>query len=503
MNFPEILPRDEHNEELQSNVHPRDWTNPEPKSRYDLVVIGAGTAGLICASGAAALGADVALIERRWMGGDCLNVGCVPSKAILRSAHAAGEVRRAARFGVKVTGEVEVEFAAVMERMRELRSRISKVDSTARYRDELGVDVFLGDAAFSGNDSVTVDGKVLKFKKAVIATGGRPIEAPIPGLAEAGYLTNESVFSLTELPKRLLVVGGGPIGCELAQAFRGFGSEVTLVEMAPQFLGREDADAARILLETFTRQGIDVRLETTVSKVEIEGGQRRVTLERGAESDTLAVDAILLGIGRRPNIEGLGLEKVGVETDRAGVVVDDRFRTTNKKIFAAGDICFPYKFTHAAEFCARAVVQNALFFGRKGVARQGIPWVTYTAPEIAHVGYYEHEAREQGLEVDTYTHEFADVDRAIAEGEEEGFVKIHVEKGTDKIVGATIVARNAGDMISEVSVAMSAGVGLGKLATVIHPYPTQADAIRQCANAYVRTRLTPLAARLLKFIAKL
>ncbi len=262
-----ILPRDEFNETLIRNVHPEDWKNPEPTGKYDLVAIGAGTAGLISAAGAAGLGAKAALIERGHLGGDCLNVGCVPSKSLLRSAHVAAEVRDAGRFGVRVEGEVDVDFAAVMRRMREVRAGISKVDSAERYSGELGVDVFLGDARFTSPTTVEVGGVTLRFKKAVVATGARPFVPPIPGLAEAGYLTNETVFDLTELPRRLLVLGGGPIGCELSQAFRRFGAEVTLVEMTPQFLSREDPDAAQILRNSFERDGVDVRLETTATKV--------------------------------------------------------------------------------------------------------------------------------------------------------------------------------------------------------------------------------------------
>jgi pyruvate/2-oxoglutarate dehydrogenase complex dihydrolipoamide dehydrogenase (E3) component len=488
---PEVQPRDEFNQALVGHVHPRDWRNPEPAGRYNLVVIGAGTAGLVTAAGAAGLGARVALVERHLMGGDCLNVGCVPSKSLLRSAHLAGELREAKQFGVELPGAVRVDFARVMERMREVRSRIAPNDSARRFRDELGVDVFLGEARFVAGDVVEVDGRRLHFARAVIATGARPVVPPIEGLAEAGYLTNETLFELTELPRRLLVLGGGPIGCEMAQAFRRFGSEVVLVEMARQFLTREDPDAAGLLLESFQREGIEVRLETRLSRVERVNGQKRVTLECGDKVETLPADAILVGAGRAPNVEGLGLEQAGVKFDRFGVEVDDRLRTSNYRIFAAGDVCMAHKFTHAADFAARAVIQNALFFGRKKLSALTIPWCTYTAPEIAHVGLYEREARDRGIELDTYLRRFSEVDRAIAEGEERGFVKIHVKRGGDRIVGATIVARHAGEMISEVSVAMAAGLGLGALASVIHPYPTQAESIRQLGDAYNRSRLTP------------
>ena len=488
-----MLPDEEFDRQLLDRVHPADWRNPVPAGRYNLVVIGAGTAGLVTAAGAAGLGARVALVERDNLGGDCLNVGCIPSKALLRSAHALAEVRDAGRLGIRVDGDVRVDFAAVMKRMREVRARISPNDSAHRFQHDLGVDVFLGSARFAGSDRIEVDGQSLQFKKAVIATGARAFVPPIPGLEETGYLTNESVFDLRELPSRLLVLGGGPIGCELAQAFRRFGSRVTIVEMAGQFLGREDPDAARILFDSFQRDGIDVRLETQLTRVETGAdGRRQAILSHSEKAEVVEFDEILVGVGRSPNVQGLDLERVGVEYDpQRGVHVDDRLRTTHPKIYAAGDICMQHKFTHAADFAARAVIQNALFFGRKKLSALTIPWCTYTQPEIAHVGLYERDAAARGIEIDTFVREFAEVDRAIAEGQDEGFVKIHVERGKDRIVGATIVAPNAGDLISEVSVAMAAGLGLGKLSAVIHPYPTQAEAIRQVGDAYNRTRLTP------------
>ena len=497
MAAPLIEPQDEYNQALVANVHPPDWKNPEPSGRYNLVVIGAGTAGLVTAAGAAGLGAKVALVERHLMGGDCLNVGCVPSKILLRSAHLAAEIRDAHEFGLRVPEGAHVDFGAVMERMRKLRSRISAVDSAQRFKD-LGVDVFIGDAHFSGPDTVEVGGARLRFKKAVIASGGRPVAPPIPGLEEAGYYTNESIFSLTELPRRLLVVGGGPIGCELAQAFRRFGSEVSLLEQAPQFLTREDPDAARIVFEAFGRDGVDVRLGTALTRVEKRGEQIHAVLQRGDQRETLAVDAILVAVGRAPNIEGLGLDAVGVQSERSGIVVNDQLQTTNKAIYAAGDVCMQYKFTHAADFAARAVIQNTLFFGRKKLSSLTVPWCTYTDPEIAHVGLYPRQAQEQGIPIDTYTRELSEVDRAIAEGQDTGFVKIPTKKGKGELVGATIVAANAGDMISEISVAMAAKMGLGALSKVIHPYPTQAEAIRQAAQAYVRTTLTPTVASLFR-----
>lgn len=496
----EVTPRDEHNQRLVAHVHPPDWINPEPAGRYNFVVIGAGTAGLVAAAGAAGLGAKVALVERHLMGGDCLNVGCVPSKTLIRSARALADVREAGRFGVSVPDGARVEFSAVMERVRRIRAQISPHDSARRFRDEYGVDVFLGDARFTGRDTVQVGDATLRFARAVIATGARPVVPPVPGLMEAGFHTNETIFNLTELPARMAFLGGGPIGCELAQTFARFGSRVTIIEQERQFLPREDADAVAILRAALQRDGVELRLETTLKRVEAKASTKVLHLETDGRAVTLEVDAILVGVGRAPNVEGLGLEAAGVRYGRHGVQVDDFLRTSNGRIFAAGDVCSAYKFTHAADFMARTVIQNAFFAfaGKKRASRLTIPWCTYTDPEIAHVGLYERDAAAKGIEVQTFAVAMADVDRAIAEGEDEGFVKVHVKKATDEIVGATIVARHAGDMISELTTAMIGKVGLGTLASVIHPYPTQAEAIRKVGDAYNRTRLTPGRAKLLK-----
>lgn len=496
-NNPQVMPYDAYNITLVSNVRPEDWVNPEPAPRYNFVVIGAGTAGLVAAAGAAGLGARVALVERHLLGGDCLNVGCVPSKCLIRSSRAFADVQGAEDFGIKIPEGVQVDFEKVMERMRKLRSRISVHDSVKRFQS-LGVDVFLGEGHFTGPEAIEVEGKVLRFKKAVIATGARAVVPPVPGLSEAGFLTNETVFSLTGRPDRLAVLGAGPLGCELAQAFQRLGSQVTIIEQAPQFLTREDPDAARILADAFGKEGIDVRLNTTVDRVSLSGKEKVVHLMSDGRKAIATVDDILVGAGRAPNVEGLNLEAAGVAYDpRKGVEVNDRLQTTNPNIYAAGDICLAHKFTHTADATARIVIQNALFMGRKKLSSLIIPWCTYTDPEIAHVGMYEKEAGAKGIAVDTFVKPFSEVDRAITDGEEEGFVKVHVKKGTDQILGATIVARHAGEMISEITLAMVGGIGLSRMANVIHPYPTQAEAIRQAGDLYNKTRLTPLVKNLM------
>jgi len=488
--FPQVQPFDAYNQTLLQNAHPFDWVNPEPAGTYNMIVIGAGTAGLVTAAGTAGLGGKVALIERDLMGGDCLNVGCVPSKALIRAARAAADVRDAGRYGVRVSHGYTVDVPSIMERMRRLRSGISKHDSVKRF-SELGVDVFIGSAKFVGSDRVEVDGKTLKFSRACIATGARAVELPIPGLAEAGYLTNETVFSLTELPQRLGVIGAGPIGCEMSQTFARFGSDVMLIEAMHGIMPKEDRRAAEIVENSMTRDGI--KLRCCGKNLEVrkqDDGIHLIVDSHGTHYDEV-VDQVMLGVGRAPNIEGLDLEAAGVEYAKTGVKVNDNLQTSNSRIYAAGDICFPYNFTHTADATARIVIQNALFFGRSKSSVLTIPWCTYTDPEVAHVGLYPQEAEEKGIAVDTITIDMNSVDRAILEGDGDGFLDVYVKKGTDKIVGATLVSRHAGDMISEITLAMVSGTGLGTIAKTIHPYPTQAEAIKKAGDAFNRTRLTP------------
>ncbi|MCC5616851.1 mercuric reductase [Nostoc sp. CHAB 5836] len=505
-----VRPMDEYNQKLVSYVHPPNWLNPQPADVYDLVVIGAGTAGLVVAAGAAGLdlGLKVALIEKHLMGGDCLNVGCVPSKTIIRSARVVGEIWDAQNLGVNIPQHnIDVDFPKVMARMRRIRADISHNDSAARF-SSLGVDVFLGSGRFASQNTVEVGDKTLRFKKAVIATGARAAQPSIPGIEKAGYLTNETVFSLIQRPERLAVIGGGPIGCELAQALGRLGSEVVLFHSGSHLLNKEDTEAAKILQKVLINEGIRVVLDSKLEEVVTVTEGKRLYFSSNGHRDSVTVDEILVGAGRSPNVEALNLESVGVEYDKhQGVKVNDYLQTTNPKIYAAGDICMNWKFTHAADAAARIVIKNMLFspfgLGRSKLSSLVMPWVTYTDPEIAHVGFSEDEAQKLGIEVTTIKIPFSSVDRAIADGEESGFLKIHHKKGSDQIIGATIVASHAGEMISVVTTAMVNKIGLSKLSSVIHPYPTQAEAIKKAADAYRRTLLTSNTKKLLGFLTKL
>jgi pyruvate/2-oxoglutarate dehydrogenase complex dihydrolipoamide dehydrogenase (E3) component len=477
---------------LQQNIHPPDWRNPEAIDRYNLVIVGAGPAGMLTALSAARVGAKVALIERDRLGGACFNVGCISSKAIIRTSRLYAEMRNAESYGAQVPTGISIDFSSVMERMRRERARIGRRISAQRL-SSMGVDVYLGEARFDGPEAIVVEGKRLRFKRALVASGARPAAPSIPGIAKAGYLTNENVFDLKECPRRLLVLGGGPLGCELAQAFCRLGSQVSIVQNDPMFLGNEERDAAQILSDALARDGISIHLNTETINVRTGGNQKLVDLASDDYKFTVTVDEILVGIGSAPKVEGMNLEAAGVQYDKeAGISTNDYLQTTNPRIYAAGDVCSEHKFPHIEAAAAHLVVHNALFWGRGKLSALAIPWCTYTDPEIAHVGLYVTEARAKGISVKTFTVMMHDVDRAITDGEDDGFVKIHVREGTDKILGATVAASHAGEMISEISLAMSAGIGLRALARVNHPYPTQAEAIKMAANAYLDTRHTPV-----------
>jgi len=502
MDMIEVAPLDVHNRELIEQTHPPDWKNPEPDGDYNLVAIGAGSAGIISALGAAGLGGKAALIERRLLGGDCLNFGCVPSKALIRAARAARQVRVADRFGVQVDGAFGVDFPAVMERMRRLRAEISHHDAAQRFTD-MGVDVYLGEARFTGPQTLEVAGRELRFRRCVIATGARPTRPPIPGLNEVGYLTNESLFSITELPGVLAVVGGGPIGCEMAQAFCRFGATVHLVDTADRLLSRDDPAASQLIIEQFEREGIHLHFQSRVTRAErSEDNRKRLIVESAGGEDSIECDEILVAVGRTPNVEGLNLEAAGVAANERGIDVNDRLRSTNKRVFAAGDVAGSHQFTHAADAMARMVIQNAFFFGRKKVSKMIMPHATYTDPEVAQVGLTPEQAQKKGILIDSYREELGEVDRAILDSEADGFAVVHCRKGKGEIVGATIVGSHAGDMISEITALMTAGVKLGSLAGAIHCYPTQVEVLKRIADKYNRTRLTPLVAGLLRRILR-
>jgi pyruvate/2-oxoglutarate dehydrogenase complex dihydrolipoamide dehydrogenase (E3) component len=492
-----LLPDDVHNRALLSHVHPADWTNPVAADRYHLVVIGGGTAGLVSAAIASGLGARVALIERHLLGGDCLNVGCVPSKAVLRAARAWHDARRArAEFGGPAA-EGDGDFGVAMERLRKLRAGIAPVDGAPRYAS-LGVDVFFGDARFTGADTVEVGGQTLRFRRAMIATGARAALPPIAGLAESQPYTNETIFSLTERPNRLVVIGAGPIGLELAQSFARFGSAVTVLNADARAMPRDDADAAAIVEASLQRDGVVFHHGVQITAVRRAGAVTTVQVTTAAGPVTLDTDALLVAAGRAPNVDALGLEAAGVTYTKRGVQVNDRFRTSNPRVFAIGDVASPFQFTHAADAQARLAVPNALFFGMGGGKASSlvIPWTTYTSPEVAHVGQTASELEKRGAAHDTITLPMHDNDRGILEGDTEGFFRVHVARGTDRILGATLVCEHAGDMIGEIVAAMRQGHGLGTLAKTIRPYPTRAAIFGRAADQFNRGRLTPTAKRL-------
>ena len=488
------MPADAADDRLRSHVHPAGWINPEPRGRYHLAVVGGGTAGLVSAMGAAGLGARVALVERALLGGDCLVTGCVPSKALVRSARAAADARRAGAVGIRVTA-VEADFGAVMRRMRERRADLSPHDSAARLRSA-GVDVYFGEAQFTSRSTLAVGGRTLAFRRAVIATGGRPAVPPIPGLSSVPYLTNETLFSLTELPRRLGILGAGPIGCEMAQAFARLGSVVTLLDQAPRVLPSEDVDAAAIVAARMAEDGVAVELNASVAGVRQAADGVVVRLERGDLPREFTCDRLLVAVGRAANVEGLDLAAAGVAVDKAGVAVDDRLRTSNRRIFAAGDVCSPFKFTHAADAAARIVIQNALFFGRARASALVIPWCTYTDPEVAHVGWQREAARRHGHHVETITIPLDDVDRAVVDEERDGFVRIHHARG--RMLGCTVVSSRAGEMIGLAAAALMRGGRLNELGSTIHPYPTQTNAFRAAGDVFGRSRLTPRVRAVLK-----
>jgi pyruvate/2-oxoglutarate dehydrogenase complex dihydrolipoamide dehydrogenase (E3) component len=489
-------PADPANRALAAHVRPPDWAPPSPAARYDLLVIGGGTAGLVCAAGAAGLGARVALVERDRLGGDCLNTGCVPSKALLAAAGVAAVVRDARAFGVRAALD-GVDFPEVMRQVRAARARVAPHDAAARFA-ALGVDVFFGHARFIARDAIVVaDHQRLSFSRAVIATGGRPSLPPVDGLEAADPLTTESVFELTARPDRLMILGGGPTGCELAQAFARLGSRVQLVERAARLLPREHARAGGVARDSLTADGVAVRCGAEIHHVERRADGVAATWTLDGIVETTTADRVLVAAGRRPNTDGLDLAAAGIDVlDDGRVQVNDHLQTRNRRVYAAGDVCLPWQFTHAADASARLVLQNALFAGWRRVSRVTLPRTIYTDPEIASVGVEEDDPPVRGSRVTVFELPFADLDRAIVDGRTSGFVRLLA--GRDgRLVGATIAGPRAGELVAEVAVAMAGRVGLGTLADVVHPYPGYAEILRRAGDAFNRSRLTPRVAAVL------
>lgn len=527
-----VWPLDEHNIELLNQVHPRGWVDPNAQNKYDLVVIGGGPAGLVTAAGAAGVGARVALIEANFLGGDCLNQGCVPSKTLLHAANLCHKLKNTdhlADCGISIDGAVKVDFEKVMERIRRIRAGISHHDSAERFSKELGVEVFIGRGKFASKNTVIVNDKTLNFNKAVIATGGYPSLIPMDGLKElhslntdqAGekprpyVMTNETFFNMTSQPKKMIVVGPGVIGVELSQAMQRLGTSVTLLGRSGRVLPKEDKDHAELIKRSLENDGVQFRLSVSeYISVNLTGRildnglpemsfTFRETIDGESTTTTMLIDALLVATGRRPNVTGMDLEIAGIEYDsRIGVTVNDKLQTSNKHVFAAGDCCSSFKFTHAADFMARLVIRNALFFGGDKMSKLLIPYATFTEPEIASVGLYGQDCESQGIHYRTFEKHFSDNDRAICDGSTEGMVRIRVDAKSDKILGATIIGQNAGNMISEITLAMQSGTGLSSLAAVIHPYPTTSEAIRQTGDLFNKTKLTPAVKSILRGLVK-
>jgi len=470
-------PGAEHDHNWRQLVFPKNHQNPNPKTQYHLVVIGAGPAGLITAIAAAGLGAKVALVEQKGMGGDCLNVGCVPSKALLEFTQRASSPN----------------FDDAFTWLRQVRESIAKTDSVARYLAH-GVDVFLGSGKFVDGQTVQVGEHRLVTRRTVVATGSRPTLPQIPGLAESNPLTNESLFDLLEAPDRLAVLGAGAVGCELAQALARLGIEINLFETANTILPMEHAKASASIADALI--AINVKLHTKSQVTEIKQTGSHVTVFTAKTRTT--VDRVLVAAGRQANIENLCLEAAGVKLRNGLISVDSKLRTTNSNVFAAGDVCSLLKYTHNADAHARIVVQNALFIPTATTTKLVIPHCTYTDPEVARIGLTREELQNQKTPYDVYHIELGELDRSQTEGDKEGFVEVLTSKGKDKILGATIVARDAGEQITPICVAMANGLGLRALGKAIIPYPTRGEYVGRLADAYNRKRITPAVKRFMK-----
>jgi pyruvate/2-oxoglutarate dehydrogenase complex dihydrolipoamide dehydrogenase (E3) component len=493
----DFRPLEEHDQRLARNSYPADWLNPTPPGRYNLVVVGGSAAGIVAALATADLQGRVALIERHRLADDSLNTGCVPSKTLLRVARAACQASRSDAFGKEPASNTPHNgFALATEQLRRLQTEISRRDSAWRLTG-CGVDVYLGAPRFVGPNQLDVDGTALEFDRAIIATGSRPATSNSPGLEEVGYHTSNSIFSLATLPRSLVVIGGGPVACELGQAFRRFGSEVHLITDEDGILPAEDRQAAAIVLAQFEREGIRIHTGAVVVAARKTGRSKSVVVEQQGRKLELIADEILVALGREPNVGELGIEAAGVRFSATGIEVDDRLQTSNRSIFAAGDVCAAYPLIHDSEAMARVSVHNALFFGRRRLSRLAIPRCTYTDPELAHVGLTPREADSQGLELDSFRVDLRGGDRLNIDGDPPGFVVLHTRRGRSRVVGATIVAAQAGEMIGQISLLMSRRLPISALSDMTHCRPTESEAFGRAADQYQRRRLTPRVKRVL------
>lgn len=460
--------------------------------RFDrnVVVIGAGSAGLTSAYLAAAMKARVSLVEKNKMGGDCLHSGCVPSKALIRSARFIADAQQAESLGFTAV-TVEFEFADIMDRVQRVIGTVEPHDSVARYT-QLGVDCIQGEARIVSPYAVEVDNTILTTRSIIIATGAEPFVPPIPGLEAAGYLTSDTVWDLRQLPERLLVLGAGPVGCELAQCFARFGSHVTMVDSSPQVLPREDPEISERVAQQLTTEGIDLYLGYQAKAVHQENQRRWLVCQGQGQEVSLEFDTLLVAVGRRPALEGLGLEDLEIPITQNGTIEVNKFlQTLYPNIYACGDVAGPYQFTHTASHQAWYATVNALFGGMKRfkVDYSVIPWAIFTEPEVARVGLNEREAKAQGVPCEVTTFDLNELDRAIIDGAVEGVVKVLTVPGKDKILGATIIGNHAGDLIIEFIAAMRHGFGLSKILGTIHIYPTWAEASKYAAGAWRQTHL--------------
>ena len=469
---------------LKKRRYLRDYPQPD-RFDYNLVVLGAGSAGLVASYIAAAVKAKVALIEKDKMGGDCLNTGCVPSKALIRSAKILAYSRRAEQFGLE-KAELKPDFKAVMERVQRVIGKVEPHDSVERYT-KLGVECLQGEARIVSPYQVEVEGRTLTTRSIVVATGAKPLVPPIDGLDQIDYLTSDNLWQLRELPQRLTVLGGGPIGCEMTQAFARFGAEVTQIEMSSQLMGREDREVAEYIRGRFEKEGIRILTDHAAEAIKVQNGEQRLVCEHDGEMVEVPFDRLLVAVGRKPNVKGFGLEDLGVRLDDRGTMETDPFLRTNfPNIFCAGDVAGPYQFTHTAGHQAWYATVNALFgdFKKFRVDYSVIPWCTFTDPEVARVGLNEAEAEEQDVDYEVTRFEMAELDRAIAEEEDHGWVKVLTPPGKDKILGVTIVGSHAGDLLAEYVLAMKHDIGLNKILGTIHVYPTLAEANKMAAGQW-------------------